>query len=362
MVDGGCPDPPSSTRFPPTGLVVLDEAYREFVTDPAVVDGLSLLDRYQNLIVLRTFSKAYGLAGMRVGYGIAADPAVAMAVRQTQTPFAVTSNRPGRGAGQPGGRCREAALGSGRRTGPGAQPGSGPDYGRRATPYRNHRPTSCGWPRATARARSRRRSSRRRASNAGIIVRAFAGSGVRITIGSPSRERPVPGGSFGTESRLTEWAEPDPSAKPDRLPDCPPFTGSGGTGPPPSFRSSTPSPEPLVRPVAEPPTLATRVRTKEVSRPRPSRTGASPGLAPTVRRAARSAGDPTGRVGDVRTARPRTDSPGRWPHRWPGQPAQRPGFGYRPMGDGPGRFVGDQEQLRALRASSAGFAAHGAAG
>ena len=78
-------------QVPSDRVVVLDEAYREFVTDPAVVDGLSLLDRYQNLIVLRTFSKAYGLAGMRVGYGIAADPAVAMAVRQTQTPFAVTS-------------------------------------------------------------------------------------------------------------------------------------------------------------------------------------------------------------------------------------------------------------------------------
>jgi histidinol-phosphate aminotransferase len=77
-------------RVPPDILVVLDEAYREFVTDESVVDGLSLLDRYPNLIVLRTFSKAYGLAGLRVGYGIAADPAVITAVRQTQTPFAVT--------------------------------------------------------------------------------------------------------------------------------------------------------------------------------------------------------------------------------------------------------------------------------
>jgi histidinol-phosphate aminotransferase len=77
-------------RVPPDILVVLDEAYREFVTDDAVVDGLSLLDRYPNLIVLRTFSKAYGLAGLRVGYGIAADPAVITAVRQTQTPFAIT--------------------------------------------------------------------------------------------------------------------------------------------------------------------------------------------------------------------------------------------------------------------------------
>jgi len=78
-------------RVPADILVVLDEAYREFVTDDTVLDGLSLLDRYPNLIVLRTFSKAYGLAGMRVGYGIAADPAVITAVRQTQTPFTVTT-------------------------------------------------------------------------------------------------------------------------------------------------------------------------------------------------------------------------------------------------------------------------------
>ena len=74
---------------PPDVLVVLDEAYHEFVTDEKVVDGLGLLERFPNLIVLRTFSKAYGLAGLRVGYGIAADPAVAQAVRQTQIAFAV---------------------------------------------------------------------------------------------------------------------------------------------------------------------------------------------------------------------------------------------------------------------------------
>ena len=77
-------------QVPADVLVVLDEAYREFVTDPDVPDGLTLLGAFPNLIVLRTFSKAYGLAGMRVGYGIAADPAVATALRQTQVAFAVT--------------------------------------------------------------------------------------------------------------------------------------------------------------------------------------------------------------------------------------------------------------------------------
>ncbi|MDQ1722642.1 MAG: histidinol-phosphate aminotransferase [Pseudonocardiales bacterium] len=77
-------------QVPADVLVVLDEAYREFVTDEKVQDGTGLLDRYPNIIVLRTFSKAYGLAGLRIGYGLAADPAVATAVRQTQVPFAVT--------------------------------------------------------------------------------------------------------------------------------------------------------------------------------------------------------------------------------------------------------------------------------
>ncbi len=72
-------------------VVALDEAYREFVSDPDVPDGLTLLDAHPNLIVLRTFSKAYGLAGLRVGYAVAADPVVTAALRQTQVPFAVTS-------------------------------------------------------------------------------------------------------------------------------------------------------------------------------------------------------------------------------------------------------------------------------
>jgi histidinol-phosphate aminotransferase len=77
-------------QVPADVIVVLDEAYREFVTDPSVVDGTTLLASYPNLIVLRTFSKAYGLAGLRVGYGIAADTSISNAVRQTQVPFAVT--------------------------------------------------------------------------------------------------------------------------------------------------------------------------------------------------------------------------------------------------------------------------------
>jgi histidinol-phosphate aminotransferase len=79
-------------RAVPTDVTVaLDEAYREFVRDVEVPDGLTLLDEFPNVVVLRTFSKAYGLAGLRVGYAVAGDPAVARAMAQTQVPFAVTT-------------------------------------------------------------------------------------------------------------------------------------------------------------------------------------------------------------------------------------------------------------------------------
>jgi histidinol-phosphate aminotransferase len=74
---------------PAETLVVLDEAYREFVTDPRVPDGVELMRGRPNVVVLRTFSKAWGLAGLRVGYLLAEDPAVAEAVRKTHLPFSV---------------------------------------------------------------------------------------------------------------------------------------------------------------------------------------------------------------------------------------------------------------------------------
>ena len=75
-------------RVPDRCLVVLDEAYREYVRDPGVPDGLDLYPGWPNLAVLRTFSKAYGLAGLRVGFMVAAEP-VAAAARMTMLPFSV---------------------------------------------------------------------------------------------------------------------------------------------------------------------------------------------------------------------------------------------------------------------------------
>ena len=71
-------------------LVILDEAYIEFVTETDAVNGLALLARYPNLVVLRTFSKAYGLAGLRVGYAIG-PVEILNAARSTAIPLSVTA-------------------------------------------------------------------------------------------------------------------------------------------------------------------------------------------------------------------------------------------------------------------------------
>ncbi|ARF56442.1 histidinol-phosphate transaminase [Streptomyces gilvosporeus] len=76
-------------RVPDDVLVVLDEAYREFIRDEQVPDGIDLYRERPNVCVLRTFSKAYGLAGLRVGFAVAHEP-VAAALRKTAVPFGVS--------------------------------------------------------------------------------------------------------------------------------------------------------------------------------------------------------------------------------------------------------------------------------
>ena len=71
-------------------LVVFDEAYREFVTGPDTPDGLELVAAHPNVLVLRTFSKAYGLAALRVGYAIA-QPEVIEELRKLHVPFEVNA-------------------------------------------------------------------------------------------------------------------------------------------------------------------------------------------------------------------------------------------------------------------------------
>jgi histidinol-phosphate aminotransferase len=77
-------------RVPEDCLIVLDEAYAEYVRDADVPDGMRLYRDRPNVAVLRTFSKAYGLAGLRVGFMVAHEP-VAAAVRKTMLTFGVNA-------------------------------------------------------------------------------------------------------------------------------------------------------------------------------------------------------------------------------------------------------------------------------
>lgn len=77
-------------QIPERVLVVLDEAYIEYVEGEASLNGLDYLSQYPNLIVTRTFSKAYGLASLRVGYSIS-HPQVANVLNRVRHPFNVNS-------------------------------------------------------------------------------------------------------------------------------------------------------------------------------------------------------------------------------------------------------------------------------
>jgi histidinol-phosphate aminotransferase len=77
-------------KVPPHVLVVVDEAYVEFVRMADPVDGLATYRAHQNVLLTRTFSKAYGLAGFRVGYAVGPEP-IAGALRAVSLPFGVSS-------------------------------------------------------------------------------------------------------------------------------------------------------------------------------------------------------------------------------------------------------------------------------
>ena len=76
-------------RVPEHVLVVVDEAYVEFVRMDDKVDGVATYRAHPNVVIFRTFSKAYGLAGFRVGYAVAQEP-VAAALRAVSLPFGVS--------------------------------------------------------------------------------------------------------------------------------------------------------------------------------------------------------------------------------------------------------------------------------
>ena len=157
-------------------LVVVDEAYVEFARAPKAAAGLEAYRRHHNVAVLRTFSKAYGLAGLRVGYGIVAEP-VATAVRKTGVPFGVSS------------MAQAAAVTS---------LGLTPDLLARVDTIVAERDrvvaglVSQGWVLPDAQANfvwfplgPRSSAFAEACAAAGLAVRTFEGEGVRATIGEP---------------------------------------------------------------------------------------------------------------------------------------------------------------------------------
>jgi histidinol-phosphate aminotransferase len=157
-------------------LVVLDEAYREFVVDPDVPDGLVRYGDQPNVAVLRTMSKAWGLAGMRIGY-LVAQPRVADAVRKVTTPFSTSVVAQAAAAAAlraDAEMSRRAALVVAERDRVEAALGK---------LFDDVPPSQANFvwlplgERAVAFAAA--------CEEAGIIVRPFAGDGVRITIGTP---------------------------------------------------------------------------------------------------------------------------------------------------------------------------------
>lgn len=77
-------------KVPENILVVIDEAYYEYIVDESYVDTANLVEQFPNVIVLRTFSKAYGLAAFRIGYGISS-PTIISNLETVRSPFNVTT-------------------------------------------------------------------------------------------------------------------------------------------------------------------------------------------------------------------------------------------------------------------------------
>lgn len=159
-------------------LVVIDEAYCEYITDPGIPDGVEVMRGRDNLCVLRTFSKAYGLAGLRVGYFMSEDPAVAGVVRKTMMPFAVSSI------------AQTAALAS---LAAADELQVRVDEAARERVRVTQRLRDGGYPVPDSHAnfvwisaRERTEEIAARLMEAGIMGRPFAGDGIRITIGTPA--------------------------------------------------------------------------------------------------------------------------------------------------------------------------------
>ena len=163
-------------KVPPHVLVVVDEAYVEFVRMDDPVDGIATYRRHDNVVVTRTFSKAYGLAGFRVGYAVAPAP-IAGALRAVSLPFGISSVAQAAAVAslerEPELLERvDALVGSGT----GSSPGWPRPAGTSPTPQGNFVWFGLG---------DRTTEFAAAADEVGIVVRPFAGEGARVTIGEP---------------------------------------------------------------------------------------------------------------------------------------------------------------------------------
>lgn len=164
-------------RVPDHCLVVIDEAYHEYVRDPDATGGLQLALERPNVVVLRTFSKAYGLAALRVGY-LVGHPVVAGTVRKAYLPFSVSSLAQAAAVAALDAekellarvdttvaertRVRDALRGLGLTVPPSEANFLWLELGTRSAVFAEH----CG--------------------RAGVVVRAVPGAGVRASVGSPA--------------------------------------------------------------------------------------------------------------------------------------------------------------------------------
>lgn len=163
------------SKIPDDVIVLVDEAYREFL-DPGLGDPVDLLDDHPNVVISRTFSKAYGLAGLRIGY-LVADPAIVDEVNKVLIPFAVN------------GLAQAAAL---------AALQARDEYEPLLASLRDERGrvvdvlSKAGWELPDAQANfvylpagERTEELYVAIERRGVVTRPFAGEGIRVTIGTP---------------------------------------------------------------------------------------------------------------------------------------------------------------------------------
>ncbi len=164
-------------RVPPHVLVVVDEAYVEFVSDPDALDGQEARAQYPNVITTRTFSKAWGLASLRVGYACGNSELMAP-IRACVTPFSVSG--PAQAAAYAALTCEKEVM---QRSATVAADSAALMQALRSDQWTV--PDSCAnfvWIPAGEHAEAL--SAHLSAQSPAIVARAFAGDGVRITSGT----------------------------------------------------------------------------------------------------------------------------------------------------------------------------------